>query len=82
MTDVPSHIAESLKLAHSRIDRHEGRLQTLERNEAGMTEWRANTTEKLDSIRSGIRWIATLIIAGLLGAVINFIIAGGLNGAQ
>ncbi len=47
-----------------------------------MSEWRANTTDKLDNIQSGIQWISRLIIGGIIAAAISFIIAGGLNGAQ
>lgn len=82
MTDVPSHIVERIKSAHDRLDLHEKRLGTLERNEAGMAQWRTNTTEKLDNIQSGIQWIFRLIVGGLVTAGIAFIIAGGLNGAQ
>ena len=80
MTEVPNHVAESLNRAHSRLDKHEGRIQQLELNEAGMAQWRSNTTEKLDGIQSGITWVLRLVMGGLIMAAITFIIAGGLNG--
>lgn len=79
---IPPHLAESLNRAHQRIDGHETRIRDLELSEAGMVQWRSNTTEKLDSIQSGIQWIFRLIIGGLITAAIAFVIAGGLNGAQ
>ncbi|ETD02221.1 hypothetical protein U717_06150 [Rhodobacter capsulatus R121] len=79
---VPPHVAESIERAHKRIDRHEERIQRIELDGATMAEWRKNTTETLKSIRSGITWLITLILGGLLAAVIKFVISGGLNGAQ
>jgi len=82
VTDTPTHFADSLRHAHARIDQLDGRVNRLEINEAGMAQWRENTTEKLDSIQQGIQWIFRLIIGGLITAAIAFVIAGGLNGAQ
>jgi len=81
-TGVPPHISESIERAHKRIDRHEERIQRIELDGATMAEWRKNTTETLKSIRSGITWLITLIMGGLLAAAIKFVISGGLNGAQ
>lgn len=80
MTDVPSHINESLDRAHKRLDTHDLRINGLEVSSAGMAEWRLATTEKLNGIQSGIRWVIGLVLAGLIGAVIQFVISGGLNG--
>ncbi len=79
---VPTHLSESVERAHKRIDAHEERIRKIEIDGATMTEWRQSTTETLKSIRSGISWLITLILGGLLAAVIKFVISGGLNGAQ
>ncbi len=81
MTDVPSHISDRMNRADSRIDGHEKRLTQLERNEAGMAQWRVSTSESLKSIQSGIQWIFRLIVGGLITAAIAFVITGGLNGS-
>lgn len=80
MTDVPNHVSESLNRAHSRLDKHEGRIHQLELNEAGMAEWRLTATAKLDGIQSGITWVLRLVLGGLITGILTFIIAGGLNG--
>lgn len=77
---IPPHLAESINRAHQRIDGHDSRIRDLELSEAGMVQWRLTTTEKLDSIQSGIQWLFRLIIGGLITAAIAFVIAGGLNG--
>ncbi|QOL80422.1 hemolysin XhlA family protein [Pseudooceanicola spongiae] len=82
MVELSEHQSREISKAHSRLDRQELRIQVLEVKEAGMSEWRANTTDKLDNIQSGIQWISRLIIGGIIAAAISFIIAGGLNGAQ
>ncbi|WP_323790115.1 hemolysin XhlA family protein [Thalassovita sp.] len=81
MTDVPPHVNESLQRAHVRLDRHDNRLTDLEVANAGMAQWRLSTTEKLNGIQSGIKWVIGLILAGFIGAVVQFVISGGLNGA-
>ncbi|PTV94034.1 hemolysin XhlA [Rhodobacter aestuarii] len=86
MTDVPGHIpshfADSLNRAHLRLDGHEERIRKIELDGATMAEWRNNTTDKLDSIRSSITWLIRLIIGGLVAAAITFVVSGGLNGTQ
>ncbi|MBZ4022182.1 hypothetical protein CKO11_06895 [Rhodobacter sp. TJ_12] len=86
MTDVPSHMpshfADSLNRAHQRLDGHEERIRKIELDGATMAEWRNNTTDKLDSIRSSITWLIRLILGGLVAAAITFVVSGGLNGAQ
>jgi len=82
MIDVPQHFVDSLERAHARIDGHDKRIHQLELNEAGMAEWRANTTDKLDGIQSGITWVLRIILGGFIVAAISFIVAGGMNGAQ
>ncbi|SLN38274.1 hemolysin XhlA [Aquimixticola soesokkakensis] len=81
MTDVPAHVSERLNRSDQRLDGHEKRLTQLEKNEAGMVQWRMGTTKSLESIQSGIQWIFRLIIGGLITAAIAFVIAGGLNGS-
>ncbi|MGD9863045.1 MAG: hemolysin XhlA family protein [Pseudodonghicola sp.] len=82
MTDIPQYLSESLDRAHARLEEHGARIHKLELNEAGMSEWRANTTDKLDGIQSGITWVLRIIVGGLVAAAISFIVAGGMNGAQ
>jgi len=79
---LPSHVAESIERAHKRIDGHEERIRKIELDGATLEEWRKSTTEKLNSISSGITWLIRLILGALLAALVTFVIAGGLHGAQ
>jgi hypothetical protein len=36
--------------------------------------------DDLRGIQGTLRWIATMVAAGLIGAIVNFIVRGGLNG--
>ncbi|HBS99179.1 MAG TPA: hypothetical protein DEB47_04785 [Citreicella sp.] len=80
MTDFPNHVTESIHRAHARLDSHDGRLRTLELNEAGMAQQISHANEKLNGIQQSITWVLRLIVGGLIMAAITFIVSGGLNG--
>ncbi len=81
MTDVPNHISERLNRSDKRLDGHEERLNQLEKDGAGMSQWRVSTTDTLKGIQGDTKWIVRLIIGALILATISFIVAGGINGA-
>lgn len=68
-----------MRLVHDRLDDHGRRIRELELNEAGANQWRKNTTEKLDLIILFFKCLFGAFVTGLIGAVITFIVAGGLN---
>lgn len=80
MTDMSGHHAAEIVRAHQRLDAHSHRLHQLELSEASNSEWRTQTAEKLDDIKSGVTWINRLLWGGLITAVLAFIVAGGLIG--
>lgn len=65
--------------AHARLDNHEKRIRDMEITDASMKEWRTNTTEKLNDIRSGVRWLILLILAALVSSGMSFVMDGGLH---
>ncbi|MBA83313.1 hemolysin XhlA family protein [Thalassobius sp. S69A] len=69
----------SLSRAHKRLDDHDRRIRELELSDAGATQWRRDTTKKLDGIEGTLKWVTRLIIGGLVTAALTFIVAGGLN---
>lgn len=71
---------------HSRIDAHEQRLQAtdkrltqLEIDSAGHALRSQHIDARLSEIQSGITWITRLVLAGIIGGIVAFIIQGGLN---
>ncbi|MGH1355354.1 MAG: hemolysin XhlA family protein [Thalassovita sp.] len=69
----------SMTRAHKRLEEHERRIRVLELSDAGATQWRSETTKKLDGIEGTLKWVSRLIIGGLIMGAITFTIAGGLN---
>lgn len=79
MTDMPTHIAERLNRTDQKIDGHEERLTQLEKNEAGMAQWRMSTTDTLKGIQGDTKWIVRLVIASVIGAVLTMLYQGGIH---
>jgi hypothetical protein len=71
---------------HQRMDAHEGRLAAHDGRitkieidaSASAVRW-TNIDERLTAVQSGITWITRLVIAGIVGGVLAFILQGGLN---
>ncbi len=70
---------ERLQEAHRRLDRHEGRIQRLETDNAVSEERYRNIEKILEKIQSTNIWVVRLIIGSIITGVIAFIMAGGLN---
>lgn len=71
---------------HQRIDAHEQRLGV---QETRMNQLQVESAEhalndqhivtRLSEIQSGIVWLNRLVIGGIVGGAIAFVVAGGLN---
>ena len=79
VTDIDAHRAEQVALAHRRLDAQESRINKLEIHTAGEAVRSQNIERSLTEIQSGITWVTRLVIGGLIGAALAFIISGGFN---
>ena len=64
---------------NSRLDRLEGRLQSLETAGAVDEVHRINVEHRLTSIENTLQWLVRLIIGALLLGIIGFALNGGFN---
>lgn len=79
MSDASQGAPGAMRRVQERLKDHETRIRKLELSEAGATQWRESTTEKLDGIEDSLKWVTRLVLGGLILAAITFVIAGGLN---
>jgi hypothetical protein len=77
MTDLPQHHIQRID---ARIDAAEQRLSTLETGAAVADERLRQIQKSLDGIHAGIGRIVWLVVTGLAGGLVTFILDGGLGG--
>ncbi|MCY1668065.1 hemolysin XhlA family protein [Rhizobium sp. SL86] len=82
MTEIPGFpalIAQRVDNAHTRIDGVEGRVSQLELSEAVAAERAKNMQNSLSQIEANTSRVVWLVVTGLVGALVAFVIKGGLN---
>lgn len=79
VTDTTPNEARAFAQVHQRLDGHEHRLRNLEVDAAKAAVQSANIDDRLSEIQSGVTWLNRLVIGGIVGGIVAFIIAGGLN---
>ncbi|RWR14241.1 hypothetical protein [Paenirhodobacter populi] len=80
-TFTQSH-ADQIAETRVRVDATEARISKLETSEQIATVRMGYIQESLRAINANINRVVWLVIAGIVGGVMTFIISGGLNGAQ
>ena len=79
MTDIsPPHLAR-IDAAHDRLTAHETRITTLERDGAVSEERFKHIQTSLDSIQASLSKGVWIVITAVIGGVMAFALAGGLN---
>lgn len=78
VTDL-THLNERLRDAHSRLDRHDGRLSALETHTAAEAVRAQNIEQSLEDIKGGITWITRLVLGAIILGAVGFALAGGFN---
>ncbi len=81
MTDL-THLSERLRDAHSRLDKHDGRLSALETHSAAETVRAEKIEQSLDDIKGGITWITRLVLGAIIMGAVAFALSGGFNVGQ
>lgn len=79
VTDISSFHVERINSAHKRLDDHDGRLKSLETNVAVSAERYGHIQTSLTEIKDGVRWYTRLVMGGILGGIVAFLLAGGFN---
>lgn len=79
MTEFGTHHAEQIAQAHRRLDAHDMRLNTIEVSQAREAERNVQMQKSLGEIQENLKWITRLLLGGIIGAAITFVVAGGLN---
>lgn len=78
MTDINFH-AQRIDQAHQRLDAHEQRITSVETLNAVMAERNQAVREDLAAIKGSLTWITRLVIGGIVGGAVAFMISGGFN---
>jgi hypothetical protein len=80
MTDLSTSDSRRIDHAHTRLDGIDKRVTTLEMDAAVADERLRHIQASLDRINSGIGRLGWLVVTGLVGGVLAFILDGGLGG--
>ncbi|WP_132311969.1 hemolysin XhlA family protein [Martelella mediterranea] len=80
MTDMVHAIKERVDMAHDRIDTLNLRLSKVEMDAAVLDERLRGIQASLTKIENILSKIVWLFAAGIIGAIVTFVVKGGLNG--
>lgn len=80
LTDIIHAIKERVDIAHDRIDTLTIRIGKVEMDAAVLDERLRGIQASLTKIENILSKIVWLFAAGIIGAIVTFIIKGGLNG--
>ena len=80
MTDLSTYDSRRIDHAHTRLDGIDKRVTTIEMDAAVAEERLRHIQASLDRINSGIGRLGWLVVTGLVGGVLAFILDGGLGG--
>jgi hypothetical protein len=77
-TDLSQHI-QRIDHAHMRLDKHEGRIVSLETHTAVAAERAENIKKSLDKLESGQSWLIRLVLGAIVAAGLAILMKGGVN---
>lgn len=82
MVDISPHHVERITEAHQRLDEHDRRINQLERDGDVAAERFRVIQRSLDGIQTSLNKGVWIVLTGVLGGIVAFLIRGGLTLGQ